>query len=245
MLTYLSQLFFHIVIHDKDVNESKPPFYEKRLTFVNIFKQIGFFARRNDLAQNNLRSIYIDNSKVLYIFYEKEINEGNYAFTAQEDRLFYNFYKMIGYTRSIKHGLGQRDQNICYDYGIRNYYPECAYDAIKHLVSESSFGFWGDIKHFCYFVDKYWNEFNTNDCVHYKNRENYFNPDNTPLIKYAVELLAKQLQNDIRILCFDEHDNKDISNAAKWVPQEKSKSFGWIYKILAITYKKYLFKLYF
>ena len=80
--------------------------------------------------------------------------------------------------------------------------------------------------------------FNTNDCVHYKNRENYFNEIIHPLIKYVVELLAKQLQNDIRILCFDEHDNKDISNAAKWVPQEKSKSFGWIYKMLAITYKK-------
>jgi len=217
-------------------------FSEMQTSIVNIFKQIGFFACRNDLTQNNLRSIYIDTSKVLYIFREKEINEGNYAFTAQEDRLFYNFYKMIGYTRSIKHGLGQRDQTYAMIMAWWNYYPECAYDAIKHLVSESSFGFWGDIKHFCYFVDKYWNEFNTDDCWNYKNRENYFNPDNThPLIKYAVELLAKQLQNDIRILCFDEHDNKDISNAAKWVPQEKSKSFGWIYKMLAITYKKNIY----
>ena len=91
--------------------------------------------------QDKLRTIYIETSKVLYTFFEKEINEGNYAFTAEEDRLFYNFYKMIGYTRSIKYGLGQRDQTYAMIMAWWNYYPECAYDAIKHMVCESSFGF--------------------------------------------------------------------------------------------------------
>ena len=215
-------------------------FNEMQNSIVDIFKLIG--TRFGCSSQDKLRSVYIDTSKVLYAYLEKEINEGNYAFTAEEDRLFYNFYKMIGYTRSIKYGLGQRDQTYAMIMAWWNYYPECAYDAIKHMVCESSFGFWGDIKHFCYFVDKYWSEFNTHHCGHYNNREHYFDPDSAhPLIKYAVELMAKQLQQDIRILCIDEESNDQITNAAKWVPQEKSKSFGWIYKMLAITYKKNIY----
>ena len=38
--------------------------------------------------------------------------------------------------------LGQRDQTYAMIMAWWNYYPECAYDAIKHLVSESCFGFW-------------------------------------------------------------------------------------------------------
>ena len=143
-------------------------FNEMQNSIVDIFKLIG--TRIGCSSQDKLRTVYIDTSKVLYAYLEKEINEGNYAFTAEEDRLFYNFYKMIGYTRSIKYGLGQRDQTYAMIMAWWNYYPECAYDAIKHMVCESSFGFWGDIKHFCYFVDKYWSEFNTHHCGHYNNR---------------------------------------------------------------------------
>jgi hypothetical protein len=232
---------------DVNVNAHKHNFSffnEMQTSIMNIFKLLG--TRFGCQCDNKLRTIYIETSKVIYTYFEKEINEGNYSFTAQEDQLFYNFYKMIGYTRSIKYGLGERDQTYTLIMAWWNYYPEYAYHAIKHMVKDSCFGFWGDIKHFCYFVDKYWNEFNTHHCGYYNNRENYFNLDNThPLIKFAVELMAKQLQSDIRTLCIEESkgntNNIIISNAAKWTPSEKSKSFGWIYKMLAIIYKKNIY----
>ena len=59
----------------EDVNAPKRNFSffsEMQTSIVNIFKQIGFFARRNDLAQNNLRSIYIDTSKKFFIYFVKK-----------------------------------------------------------------------------------------------------------------------------------------------------------------------------
>ena len=229
----------HTGVKDTKISNTQMNFFnEMQRDVINIYKQLSSAAG----CENIGRTLYIDVSKVLFNYREKEITQGNYSFTVQEDELFYNLYKIIGYTRSIKYGLGHRDQTYAQIMAWWNYYPECAYDAIKHLVKESRFGYWGDIKHLCYFIDKNWNEFNTDDYVKYNNRNVYFYPEQAhPLIKYSLEIMAKQLQSDIRFLCTEENCKDQISNAAKWVPQEKSKSFGWIYKMLAIIYNKNIY----
>lgn len=229
----------HTGVKDMQMLDTRLIFFdEMQRDVINIYKQLCTADGCEDIG----RSLYIDTSKVLFNYREKETTLGNYSFTSGEDQLFYNLYKIIGYTRSIKYGLGHRDQTYAQIMAWWNYYPECAYDAIKHLVKESWFGYWGDIKHFCYFIDKNWNEFNTDDYVKYDNHNVYFYPDQAhPLIKYALEIMAKQLRTDIRALCREEKCKDQVSSAAKWVPQEKSKSFGWIYKMLAIIYNKNIY----
>jgi len=211
---------------------------------------VGIFKKLDD--KHYLRSLYIDVSKVLFNYHEKERLQGNYSFTYEEDQLFEKLYKLIGYTRSISFGLQQRDKTYAQIMAWWNYYPECAYNAIKQLVQDSRFGYWGDIKHFCHFVDVNWYKYNNfcndeDDSCWITNwhRDNYRLVESAhPLIKYAIEIMAKQLQNDIRILCIEDSEDKfkQISNAAKWVPGENSKSFGWIYKMLAFTYNKLIYK---
>ena len=95
---------------------------------------------------------------------------------------------MIGYSRSIKHGLGRRDITYAQIMAWYNYYPDCAFNAIKQLVKESKFGYWGDIKHLCVFVDKNWNKFN----LVYEGEPILYSKNNTdfesthPLIYYAT-----------------------------------------------------------
>lgn len=206
-------------------------FREMHANVMEIYNKLGNNA--------HLRTIYIDVAKVLFNYRQKEIDYGNYSFNQKEDQLFDNFYKMIGYTRSIKYGLGRREQTYSQIMAWWNYYPEGAYESIKQLVTDSSFGYWGDIKHFCYFVDENWHEYNLVENIEYYNHGDIEMAH--PLIKYALELMAKQLQSDIIIVCSNSNYEQQISNASKWVPQEKSKSFGWIYKMLAVIYNKNIY----
>ena len=54
-------------------------------------------------------------------------------------------------------------------------------------------------------------------------------------------LMNSQLQKDhIQFLSNDKNENLSISLVAKWIPREKSKKFGWLYKELACQYFSYM-----
>ena len=137
-------------------------------------------------------------------------------------------YRMIGHTRDIIDGKGEYTLTYMMIYTWYDFYPELAKFALKCLVDLSvdndtneqnsktihQYGSWKDIKYFC------------NYCKCQGESTEY------PLIKYAVELINKQLREDNEAHIYG---SNNISLVAKWIPREGS-SFGWLYKIMAIDY---------
>ena len=79
----------------------------------------------------------------------------------------------------------------------------------KKNVEIHPLGRWADIKYLCNYVKE-----KTNNKDH-------------PIIMYCLEMCKSQYEQDMVML--NENDNK-CSLFGKWMPREKSKKFGWIFK---------------
>ncbi len=138
-------------------------------------------------------------------------------------------YKIIGQTRDIYGGKGERDLAYMMVRVWYDYFPDAAIYAVELFVKESSgekrqYGSWRDIKYFC------------NYCKNDGLKETH------PLIIAALLMLNKQLAKDIQLLDSGSGNKDDISYAAKWVPREKSAKFGWQFDILAECFFAEYFK---
>jgi hypothetical protein len=130
-------------------------------------------------------------------------------------------YKMIGQTRDIVAGKGECKLAYMMIYSWYETYPELAHFALKCFVDIEDekahpYGSWKDIKYFC--------EYGKN--MGYDVRH--------PLMQHAIFLINSQLRKD-----HDKYTNDpttNISLAAKWVPRETSKRFGWLYETMATNY---------
>lgn len=129
-------------------------------------------------------------------------------------------YKMIGHTRDIIDGKGERTLTYMMISVWYDFFPELAlfalhslnYERLNERIKEHPYGSWKDIKYFCqYYKNKYGNEHH-------------------PLISECIKILNCQLLLDY----FTEKTN--ISLVAKWIPREKSKKFGWLFPHLAYDY---------
>ena len=115
-------------------------------------------------------------------------------------------YEMIGHTRDIYFGRGERDLSYMMIFVWYSYFPVLAFYAFHTFVipiktgthTYSSFGCWNDIKYFCKYV------LNETDIHH-------------PLIEYAVSLANWQLKRDTNI---SGTTIQEVSNVAKWIPRE-------------------------
>jgi hypothetical protein len=131
-------------------------------------------------------------------------------------------YKMIGKVRDIVEGNGEYLLSYRMIYTWYYISPELACFALKSFVisetpinnKDKPFGSWKDMKYFCNF------------CIFHGL------PDNHLLITYAVKLINEQLRIDNS----NKNYNKNISLVAKWIPREKSRKFGWLFKLLAMDY---------
>jgi hypothetical protein len=149
-------------------------------------------------------------------------------------------YKLIGYTRDILCGKGERTLSYMMIRKWYDHHPSHAFKALKSFVllddRHHPYGSWKDIKNiykYCVFVEK--------------------DPPDHPLIKYMISLVNGQLKKDEAIL-------KQISDIApddvgassmpdyhyqfslvsKWIPREKTKC-GSLFEALAMDYySKYL-----
>lgn len=141
------------------------------------------------------------------------------------------FYKMIGHTRDIKTGKGERLLSYAQILVWYNHFPELAKFAFKTLVhnvnhdfstdtssKEQQYGSWCDVKYFCNFVKN-----TTHDYDH-------------ELIDYAIYLLSEQLKRDT----INMRKNESVSLAARWAPKEKQTNSSWIYKKLAFIMFPYV-----
>ena len=122
-------------------------------------------------------------------------------------------YKIIGYTRDIRDGRGERMLAYMQIWIWYMFYPDLAFFALTQFVYGEKYGSWKDIKYFCaYIVEK-------------SNNESH------PLIEHACNLMVMQLKYDIKN--FDNKNNIRLSLVAKWTPREKTR-FRWLYTKLAI-----------
>ena len=140
-----------------------------------------------------------------------------------------NVYKLIGHTRDITQGKGEKLLSYAQILVWYNHFPELSKFAFKTLVhyvendfsvntSKHQFGSWSDVKYFCDFV--------------YRQTDN----QNHELINFALELMASQLQEDL----FDMKQGKPISLAARWAPKERQRNFNWLFKKLAYVIYPYV-----
>jgi hypothetical protein len=150
-------------------------------------------------------------------------------------------YKIVGKTRDIEGGKGEYALSYMMIWEWSKFYPYLASVAISLFVMSPTmfrdfipvnpygkeeevpdqipYGSWKDIKYFALYV-----------------REHY-GSINHPLIKYCAELINYQISLDwVTYNSTEAEDKKTISLAAKWVPRESSKKFGWLYEYLACEF---------
>ena len=123
-------------------------------------------------------------------------------------------YKMIGHTRDIIDGKGEYELSYMQIFTWNEFFPELAKYALLKFVSseEHPYGSWKDIKYFC------------NYCFQHGMKVQ------DPLMQYAFSLINLQISDDVS------GSTATPSLAAKWVPREKSRKFGWIFQELALSY---------
>ena len=160
---------------------------------------------------------------ILASFKKHELTHGSYVFKEQDDLLFNYLYKLAFYTRDT---LKMFDVTYIQIIIWNEYYPEIAEKIVTEMVTNNRYGCWRDIKHICKMYSQYHNislkylTFNTLET--YYNR-NYKLPS---LILHCFSLYKKQLCIDLVAMKAE----KPVSNLAKWIPREKSQTFGWIYR---------------
>jgi hypothetical protein len=137
---------------------------------------------------------------------------------------FLTLYRLVGQTRDIICGKGERDLSFLQIYVWYQFYPELAFSAFyqfiyPHSLTEKSYGSWKDIKTFCHFIKN-----------KTKNEEH-------PLILFAINIMNYQLFIDYQSLSAK---NPRVSLAGKWAPRQRSK-MHWLFKKMAYQYYSYFF----
>lgn len=128
-------------------------------------------------------------------------------------------YKIAGFTRDILKGKGEQKLTFMLIWCQWNYYPSLALHTARTLchledvngVEIHPYGSWKDVKYLCHYIRE-----RTGD-------------ENHPIIEFMIELGIKQLNKDIQ----NYKNTQPISLVSRWLPREKSKKFGWVFKKLA------------
>lgn len=141
----------------------------------------------------------------------------NFLHNTKEQSLFLSvLYKIIGQTRDIESGKGERQLSYMMILVWWEFYPELAKFALACFVKMDEnmpYGSWKDIKKMCQYVF-----------------EKTLHIDH-PLILYGIELICEQLRLDSHILT-----NSALSLCSRWVPRESSKKGRWLFRAIAETY---------
>lgn len=136
-------------------------------------------------------------------------------------------YKIIGKTRDIEGGKGEYSLAYMMIWVWYNHFPVLADTALKLFVmdpkdldgtndSQVPYGSWKDIKYFCKYLLEQQKEFMDH-----------------PLIQSCISGINSYLRRDNDTL---RSGGTTLSLAAKWVPREDSKKFGFLYDALAANY---------
>jgi hypothetical protein len=141
------------------------------------------------------------------------------ASNVKENRdLLVVLYKIIGQTRDIEAGKGERDLAYMMIHVWFDFFPALAKGVLRRFVLSDSakelpYGSWKDIKRFCQYV-------------YLREGDEY-----GLLIEYCVELMCDQLRLDSAAA-----SDSLLSLCARWVPRESSKKGRWLFRSMAATY---------
>lgn len=135
-------------------------------------------------------------------------------------------YKLIGQTRDVSHGKGERQLAILQIWVWYQHYPYLALAALPLLLSASGLspplGSWKDVKHVCQFV---------------RGRSG---SEDHPLILHALGVAKCQLDVDWSIYQAKKEGRVSplvrCSLLARWLPRERSRPFGWVFRKFAKLY---------
>jgi len=148
-------------------------------------------------------------------------------------------YCMVGQTRDIIEGKGEYTLTYMMIYTWYRFYPQFAFFILKTLVQsenkEHPYGCWKDMKYF------------------YKYCKKKGLSDNDPLIQKMVEIINKQLMEDVTNFKSyskntetnqekNTNPNPNISLVSKWIPRENSSKCGNLYNLLACHYFSHYIK---
>ena len=240
-----------IIVNDTTVNDhvlkqNQEPIIIDIKTFKNRIVEFYFnLTRKNDPDKVLIKSLSDDLSVLLKQIISEMKNTTDTVVITKCKEYLCILYKLIGQTRDIVNGKGERDLSYMMIYEWYKFYPVPAIYALRLFTQTieptglfSSYGSWTDIKHFCNYV-----------------REMEDNKHNSDLIETVISIMNHQLYCD-RKNFIDELDKyykeknhnpstltekpnaRDyLSLAAKWVPREHSK-FGWIYEKMVIQWAK-------
>ncbi len=129
-------------------------------------------------------------------------------------------YRMVGYTRDVREGKGDRAGSYVMLMAFHVVYPVLAQYALYAFVygdanEEWQYGSWRDIGPMCDMLRIYSNT-----------------RDNHSLIDQMIEYANKQLSRDIEIwkYAYIRRDHKSLllSNVSKWIPRE-GKKYDWVF----------------
>ena len=208
------------VVTDRNVNP----------TIAVIKEQIVQFqfqcVRCNDDALDKLADQLRDILESLRKFhYDDSLDSSSSDFK----QCFAILYKLIGQTRDIDSGKGERQLSYMMVYVWSEFYLDLAMFAVLCFVSlgkalstlnsedeKSSvmpYGSWKDMKRLCQYVYE-----KTNNSKH-------------PLISYCIELIIDQLRIDVA-----QTDDSALSLCSRWVPRESSTKGRWQFRLLAESY---------
>ena len=136
------------------------------------------------------------------------------------------FYCMIGQTRDVVYGKGERELSYMLIFTFYDFFPSLTFYLVQRLVIplfetnnfKLCYGSWRDIPALCDFIYRF-----TNHSEH-------------PLIDYCVVMMNQQLIQDYEVWIHSTHKSKDIiTNVAKWIPRE-NKQFDWLFQRLVVLW---------
>lgn len=140
----------------------------------------------------------------------------------KRDKYMILMYRLIGYTRDIESGKGERLLSYRQLYSLWLLFPrlgEYMFETFVFIENKHQYGYWGDVKKMCNYV------------VSKTKNSNHF------IIDYIVNLTNFYLKKDFDKL----KKQENVTLLSKWIPREKSKH-KWLFKKLAKNmYSKYLF----
>ena len=194
-----------------------PNFFPKRINDYGSIEYTWSMDKKEKIAQFYYQCVRTDEEgvitlrKILTSILKDSYYEIDFAYLEL-------LYRMIGSTRDIIMGKGERTLSYMMIDVWYDYYPIFATHAldtfVKSFNNQVPYGSWKDIKYFCDY------------CI--KNGRDFYHP----LITHSVKLINEQLKKDEENYL---NNSKSISLVAKWIPRENSK-FKWLFILLSSDY---------
>ena len=166
----------------------------------------------------------------------------------ENSKEFMLMYKLIAQTRDILEGKGEQQLTFMQIWRwYENGYDQLSCYALLNCCiyttdpEQHPFGSWKDVKYFANYVKMQLTKKIVTDSRNQWTRTEVEvaaieAAKEHPLVKFICDIALKQLENDWTT--YKEDTDKKLTLVSRWIPREKSKKFGWLFKALALTWAR-------